>query len=74
MEGARRGAPGGGACLGARFEDHERRAKNAVNMKESDLLLGGLSVGAVVETEFASAWEPGRQPGRQCKWMARDVS
>ena len=39
-----------------------------LNMKETDLLSGGLSLGAVVGPEFASAWEP--MAWRQ--WMARD--
>ena len=29
-----------------------------LNMKESDLLSGGMTIGAVVDKEFASAWQP----------------
>ena len=40
-----------------------------LSTKTSDLLVGGLSVGAIVDSEFASAWEPTAWK----QWLARDA-
>ena len=39
-------------------------------MKETELLSGGITIGAVVDTEFASAWEPMALK----QWMVNDKS
>ena len=40
-----------------------------LHMKQSDLPMGGYTIGAIVDAEFASAWEPAAWK----QWLAKDM-